>query len=243
MERMDVQMVNDLEVWNSDEGAGSYPDMSESGSAPAVLPKRAWTVRRAQLIDIPAVARMLRGPALADWQLPGGVSEDDLTSATRLMLTHVGLEHGEFWVADEDGRIRAAVVIFPPTVPSGGFGTKAALEGALKLHLGLPPGLPDATDITQLAELTGAPEMHWLLMPLHAPADDEVLGDLLAAALPVVDETGMPVMCLEQGAPAAPIQAAGFQPLVVPADLTVSASLRPGVQAPDDAESLFAVSV
>lgn len=231
-------MVNELEVWNSGEGTSSYPGMSESA------PSRAWTVRRAGLVDIPAVSRMLlQAPSLADWQLPGGVSDKDLTTATRLMLTHVGLEHGEFWVADEDGRVTAAVVIFPPTVPAGGFGTGQALEGALKLELGLIPGLPDETDITELAALAGAPDMHWLLMPLHAPADDEVLADLLEAALPVVDETGMPVMCLEQGAPAAAIEAAGFQPLTLPLTMAVTASLRPGAQAPDDAGSLLAVSL
>ncbi|MCD5309631.1 hypothetical protein [Kineosporia babensis] len=213
--------------------------MTESMTAGAP----SWTVRRARLIDIPAVSRMLRAPSLADWPLPGGVSDDDLTTATRLMLTHVGLEHGEFWVAESAGEVRAAVVIFPPTVPAGGFGTKQRLEGALKLELGLIPGLPDNTDITELAALAGAPEMHWLLMPLHAPGDDEVLNDLLEAALPVVDETGMPVMCLEQGAPAAPLRAAGFELLAVPLDLAVTASLRAGAQAPDDAESLLAISL
>jgi hypothetical protein len=206
---------------------------------PAAGFARAWTVRRARLVDIPAVSRMLRAPSLADWPLPGGVSETDLTSATRLMLTHVGLEHGEFWVADEEGHVRAAVVLFPPTVPQG----VERLEGALKLELGLQPGQPDSTDVAALAALAGAPEMHWLLMPLHTPGDDEVLNELLDAALPAVDQTGMPVMCLEQGVPAPAIQAAGFVPLVVPLELTVSASLRPGVQAPDDAGSLFAVSL
>jgi hypothetical protein len=206
---------------------------------PAAGFARAWTVRRARLVDIPAVSRMLRAPSLADWPLPGGVSETDLTSATRLMLTHVGLEHGEFWVADEEGHVRAAVVLFPPTVPQG----VQRLEGALRLELGLQPGQPDSTDVAELAALAGAPEMHWLLMPLHTPGDDDVLNELLDAALPAVDATGMPVMCLEQGVPAPAIRAAGFQPLVVPLELTVTASLRPGVQAPDDAESLFAVSL
>ena len=239
-------MVNEFEVRNSEERPGSYPDMADLSQSPAASgppPVRPWTVRRARLIDIPAVSRMLRAPSLADWPLPGGVSEDDLTSATRLMLTHVGLEHGEFWVADEDSRIRAAVVVFPPTVPTGGFDTKQALEGALKLHLGLVPGLPDSTDVTQLAALTGTPEMHWLLMPLHAPGDEDVLSDLLAAALPVVEETGMAVLCLEQGISSAAIRAAGFEPLAVPIELAVTASLRPGVQAPDDAQALFAVSL
>ncbi|GAB6899672.1 hypothetical protein [Kineosporia succinea] len=201
--------------------------------------RAAWIVRRARLIDIPAVSRMLRSPELADWPLPGGVSDDDLTSATRLMLTHVGLEHGEFWVADEGGRVRAAVVLLPPMVPTGA----GDLEGALKLELGLAPGLRDSTDLAELAEAIGAPTMHWLLMPLHLRGDDEVLGALLEAALPAVDETGMPVMCLEQGVPAGPIRAAGFEPLAVPADVAVTASLRPGVQAPDDAEALLAVSL
>ncbi len=233
-------MVNETEVRNSEDRASSCSGMTES---PVAGPASAWTVRRARLIDIPAVSRMLRSPSLADWPLPGGVSDDDLTTATRLMLTHVGLEHGEFWVADSDGEIRAAVVVFPPTVPAGGFGTQERLEGALRLELGLIPGVPDTTDITELATLAGAPDMHWLLMPLHAPGDDEVLADLLEAALPVVDQTGMPVLCLEQGAPAAPLRAAGFEPLAVPLEVTVTASLRTGVQAPDDAQALLAVSL
>ncbi|MBT0772744.1 hypothetical protein KIH74_27615 [Kineosporia sp. J2-2] len=211
--------------------------MSESRTAPVVQSPRAWTVRRARLVDIPAVSRMLRAPSLADWPLPGGVSDDDLTSATRLMLTHVGLEHGEFWVADENDQVRAAVVLLPPVLPPG------ELEGALKLQLGLAPGQPDDTDITQLAALAGAPETHWLLMPLHQPGDDDVLAALLDAALPAVDETGMPVMSLEQGVPAAAIRAAGFGPLAAPGHFAVTASLRPGAQAPDDAGSLFAVSL
>jgi len=158
MERMDVQMVNKSEVWNSEDGTSSYRDMSTTGST---TPGRTWAIRRARLIDVPAVSRMLKAPSLADWPLPGGLRGDDLTSATRLMLTHIGLEHGEFWVAVEDDRVTAAVVLLPPTVPRSEDGTQERLEGALRLELGLVPGAPDHTDITQLAELCGAPQMHW----------------------------------------------------------------------------------
>ncbi len=75
MERTEVQMVNEREVRNPGAGRSSYQDMTQSGSAPAVRPElrpeRTWTVRRAQLVDIPAVSRMLRSPSLADWPLPG----------------------------------------------------------------------------------------------------------------------------------------------------------------------------
>lgn len=239
MERMDVQMVNELEVWNSEEDTSSYLNMSTTGSKAT---EGVRTVRRAGLIDIPAVSRMLRAPSLADWPLPGGISDDALTSATRLMLTHIGLEHGEFWVALEDERVCAAVVLLPPTAPQTLAGNRQRLEEALQLELGLTPGVPDHTDIAQLAAQTGAPQTHWLLMPLHSPGDDDVLDDLLAAALPAVDETGMPVICLEQGASSPAIRSAGFEPLAVPADLDVTASLRPGLQAPDDAGALFAVA-
>jgi hypothetical protein len=202
-----------------------------------------WTVRRATLIDVPAVARMLKAPALADWPLPGGVTEDNMNSATRLMLTHIGLEFGEFWVAAEhDGRLRAAVVLLPPVVPGGPDEGQQRLEVALRVELGVVPGMPDLTDMAELAALVGVPDMHWLLMPLAAPDDDAVLTELLEVALPAVDDTGMPVMCLEHGEQSGRLASAGFEPLDVPSPIPVAASFRPGVHSPDDAASLLATT-
>jgi hypothetical protein len=201
-----------------------------------------WSVRRAKLIDVPAVARMLKAPSLADWPLPGGVTEDNMNSATRLMLTHIGLELGEFWVAVEEGHVRAAVVLLPPVVPGGPDQGQQRLEVALRLELGLLPGTPDLTDLAELAALVGVPEMHWLLMPLAAPGDEPILAELLHAALPAVDATGMPVMSLEPGEPSGRLSTAGFEPLTVPSPIPVAASFRPGVASPDDLASLLATT-
>lgn len=213
--------------------------MTESGP----LRVGGWIVRRAGLVDVPAVARMLQAPSLADWPLPGGVTELNVTSATRLMLTHIGLELGEFWVAVEpDGRVRAAVVLLPPLNAGGTGDGQQRLEVALRLELGLLPGIPDLTDMGQLAALVGAPELHWLLLPLAAPGDEQLLHELLACALPAVDATGMPILSLEPGESTGRLAPAGFEPLPVPPTIPVGASFRPGFQSPDDAGALLAAS-
>src|SRR5690242_3897955 len=94
-----------------------------------------WVIRRAGLVDVPAVARLLGAPTPAEWRRGAGLSEQTLTSATRLVLTHVALDLGEFWVAAEpDGAVRAAVVLLPPGREGGEI-----MDVALRLELGLLP--------------------------------------------------------------------------------------------------------
>jgi hypothetical protein len=93
------------------------------------------TIRRARLVDVPAVARLLSAPPSDQLRGQAAVSARTITSATRLLLTHVGLEHGEFWVAVGDGRVRAAVVLLPPADGEA----QSRLHATLRIELGLPP--------------------------------------------------------------------------------------------------------
>jgi len=212
--------------------------MNESRPARPINLGGAWTVRRAELIDIPAVARLLHAPARRDWPLPAGLPEENATSAARLMLTHLGFDLGEFWVAvDPANRVIAAVVLLPPISLDNPTEGQKRLRTALRLELGLlPPSTVDLADLTELAALMGVPERHWLMLPvLDGDRDrDRLLEALLAAALPAVDATGLPVLSLEPWSPSDRVSgsASGFVSIPVPSPIPVSASLRPGLESP-----------
>lgn len=187
--------------------------MEESGA-----PRPAgWIVRRAKLIDVPAVARLLGAPAPAKSL---GLSDQTLTSATRLVLTHVALDLGEFWVAvDGDNRVLAAVVLLPP-----GRQGNEIVDVALRLELGLLPNtLPEPI------VLPDVPDEHWLLLPAATPDDEHVLRDVIDAAIPVIDADGRPVLSLQSGPAPRVLFEVGFRALPAPV-LTGSASLRPGLR-------------
>ncbi len=182
-----------------------------------------WTVRRAELIDVPAVARLLGAPPMAtEWQGGAPISDQTLTSATRLVLTHVALEHGEFWVAVDPGnRVRAAVVLLPPDRKGG-----RTMDVALRLELGLLPNtLPEPP------VLTDVPDQHWLLLPAAAEDDEHVLRDLIDAAMPAINADGRPVLSLQSGPSPRVLFEVGFRALPAPVR-TGSASLRPGLPSP-----------
>jgi hypothetical protein len=188
-----------------------------------------WTVRRARLVDVPAVARLLGVPHVAHPMM--GSSTEAITSATRLILTHVALDLGEFWVAvDGADRVLAAVVLLPP-----GETGQQRFRLALRLELGLL--LP--TEPAQ-AQIAGVPDDHWLLLPVAGVGTEPMLADwmlaellteLLAAALPVVDASGLPVLCLQPGRPSRALAAAGFRPLAEPMPGVGAAALRPALEA------------
>jgi hypothetical protein len=191
--------------------------MEESGSRPL-----GWTIRRATLIDVPAVARLLGAPVPAEWQARAGISDQTLTSATRLVLTHVALELGQFWVAvDHANQARAAVVLLPPGRKGGQM-----MDVALRLELGLlPNSLPGP------AALADVPDEHWLLLPAAEPEDEQILRELLDAAMPTIDADGRPVLSLQSGPPPRVLFEVGFRALPAPVR-TGSASLRPGLHSP-----------
>jgi hypothetical protein len=186
----------------------------------------AWTIRRAELLDIPAVARLVNVPPAPPSHPMAGSSAATITSATRLVLTHVALDLGEFWVAvDSDDQILASVVLLPSDDVS-----QSRFRFALRLELGLL--LP--TDPEPL-QVSGVPEDHWLLLPAvpASPAGAEpIMTELLAAALPSIDATGLPVLTLEPGQPLAALAGVGFEPLAGPTMPGVaSVALRPGARA------------
>jgi len=182
-----------------------------------------WSVRRAELIDVPAVARLLGAPVPAEWRSGTGLSDQALTSATRLILTHVALEHGEFWVAvDPSGPVRAAVVLLPPGHRSGQI-----MDVALRLELGLlPAARPEPV------ALEDVPDEHWLLLPAAGPHDEQPLRELLDAALPAIDADGRAVLSLQPGPPPRVLFEVGFRSLPTSSLVSGSASLRPGIRRP-----------
>jgi hypothetical protein len=182
-----------------------------------------WSVRRATLIDVPAVARLLGAPAPAEWRAEAGLSDQALTSATRLVLTHVALDLGEFWVAvGPEETVRAAVVLLPPGERGGQI-----MDVALRLELGLlPRALPEPVALAEV------PTAHWLLLPAAGPDDEQMLRALLDAALPAIDADGHAVLSLQPGPPPRVLFEAGFRSLSTTSQVTGSASLRPAARRP-----------
>lgn len=179
-----------------------------------------WTVRRAELIDVPAVARLLGARTPTEWPGAAGLSNRTLTSATRLVLTHVALDLGEFWVAvNRQDQVRAAVVLLPPGHRSGQI-----MDTALRLELGLLPVKRPAPLV-----LPDVPEERWLLLPATAPDGEPMLRDLIDAALPAIDADGRPVLSLQSGVPPRVLFEVGFQTLPSPVR-SGSALLRPGLR-------------
>jgi hypothetical protein len=190
------------------------------------------TVRRAELIDVPAVARLLGAPIPLEW--PGAaaffdqISDQTLTSATRLALTHVALDLGEFWVAvDSDDQVRASVVLLPP-----GREGDQIMDMALRLELGLMPNtLPELMALADPATLADVPEQHWLLLLAAAPRDEPILRELIDRALPAIDADGRPVLSLQGGTAQRVLSDVGFRALASQG-LAGSAALRPGARRP-----------
>jgi hypothetical protein len=184
---------------------------------------QAWTIRRAELVDVPAVSRLLGAPHDPAHPLSGS-SDEEITSATRLVLTHVALELGEFWVAiDDGGHILAAVVLLPA------MDGEQTIRFAVRQELGLT--LPLRPDQTPPA---GVPEEHWLLLPA-APEDAQpILAELLAVALPTVDGTGIPVLSIQSGPPSIALVDAGFEALPAISSAFGSAALRPAAIGPGE---------
>ena len=182
-----------------------------------------WTVRRATLVDVPAVARLLGDPTPADWRVKTALPDQTLTSATRLVLTHVALDLGAFWVAVDPGnRVRAAVVLLPP-----GHRQDQILDVALRVDLGLlPRALPQPVTLDEV------PEQHWLLLPAASPDDEQVLRALLDAAMPAIDDDGRAVLSLQPGPPPRVLFEVGFRSLSTSSLVNGSASLRPGIPRP-----------
>ncbi len=89
----------------------------------SAVPDSGWTVTRAGLVDVNPIARLLQAHRpfidLDGDGLPDDAAHPEQSApATRLVLSHGGLEHGEVWCAraDDDGpvEVAAAAVWLPP---------------------------------------------------------------------------------------------------------------------------------
>lgn len=163
------------------------------------LPVRT-AVRRAGLVDVPAVVRLFTAPddPSVDW--------DRTQRALRLLLAHVALEEGQVWVAEgADGALLAAAVWLPP----GARSPAERLDRLFARELGAPPTatlLPDALRVAA----PGTP--HWSVVTVCASRtaqdarraaeggsganDGSFLVDLLAPGLREVDAEGGGVAAL-----------------------------------------------
>jgi hypothetical protein len=167
-----------------------------------------WRMRRATLVDVPAVARLI-DPLPSRLVHPSRpLPESVVTSATRLVLAHVGLESGEFWVGtDEADRVCAAAVLLPPRQDAAGNDTpeSESVTTALRLHLG-------GATLRDLDSVADFPAAHWLLLAVAAEGAEPILTGLLAVALPAVDTAGLPVLNMQPGRATQILLDAGFQP-------------------------------
>jgi hypothetical protein len=170
------------------------------------MEQSSWQIRRARLVDVPAVARLLGAPAPQQWRAGPGLSARTITSATRLLLTHVGLEHGQFWVAVGGGQIRSAVVLLPPAADA----VQRRMHATLRLELGL-----DVESMPQFVDAVEVPESCWVLLAAPSPASAPILADLLAAALRPLEAAS--VMTIQPDLPIEAMTAAGFDALPIEA--------------------------
>ena len=154
-------------------------------------------LRRAELADIPAICRLLQ-PSQAAALRGVPLSREVSAGALRLVLTHVGLDRGELWVAGDGRSVRGAIALLPPR---GNDNDHLLL--ALRLELGLGTGLGPAG----LTETAMVPPLHWLLLA-H---DDQDLPALLARVLPVIDESGLATVCVMAADPPEALLANGFR--------------------------------
>lgn len=114
--------------------------------SPATSPPAGVTVRRARFVDVPGVARLLTADhPVVDLDGDGAPDApgdpEQLSSATRLVLSHGIMEQGEVWVAEDADGLRATTVWLPPEVPA----FEDELRGVLVREVGVDP-LDDRPD-------------------------------------------------------------------------------------------------
>jgi hypothetical protein len=116
------------------------PTQQTEPAAPALSATGPWQVRRAGLVDINPIARMLQEHRpFIDLDGDGEPDEvpdpDHAGSATRLVLSHGAFEHGEVWFAQDAEGVAAAAVWMPPEAE----GLAADLHRAVTREIGEPP--------------------------------------------------------------------------------------------------------
>ncbi|WP_405536068.1 hypothetical protein OG787_21380 [Streptomyces sp. NBC_00075] len=140
------------------------------------------TVRAAELVDVPAVVRMIAAPTPSDdWE--------QTQSAMRLVLAHYALEEGRIWVAERaEGGLLAAAVWLPPGVGAEPPDTRFSSLLARELATG-PQDLP----VLPMWLKDAGPEIpHWKVVIVGTlddttAWDHTVAADLLTPGLRAVD--------------------------------------------------------
>ncbi|MFF3380723.1 hypothetical protein ACFYXF_48250 [Streptomyces sp. NPDC002680] len=149
------------------------------------------TVRAAELVDVPAVVRMIAAPTHSDdWERA--------QSAMRLVLAHYALEEGRIWVAERaEGGLLAAAVWLPPGVGAEPPDTRFSSLLARELATG-PQDLP----VLPMWLKDAGPEIpHWKVVMVGTlddttAWDHTVAADLLAPGLRAVDDVATTAVAL-----------------------------------------------
>lgn len=100
-----------------------------------------WTVRPATLVDVNAVARLLRASSVAididgDGAPDGPADPAAAEAATRMVLSHVALQDGEIWLAETEDRLgNREVVAASVWLPGHSDVQLAHLDGLLRREL------------------------------------------------------------------------------------------------------------
>lgn len=100
-----------------------------------------WTVRPATLLDVNAVARLLRASSVAididgDGAPDGPSDPAAAEAATRMVLSHVALQDGEVWVAEAEDQFGSREVVAASVwLPGHSDEHLAHLDGLLRREL------------------------------------------------------------------------------------------------------------
>ncbi|WP_454296654.1 hypothetical protein [Salana multivorans] len=97
-----------------------------------------WAVRTGTLLDVNAVARLLRSSVRpididGDGIPDGPIDSEAADTAARLVLLHTVLERGQLWVADRGGVPVAAAIWVPGDVEPGSSDLGSILRRELKV--------------------------------------------------------------------------------------------------------------
>ncbi|WP_371660809.1 hypothetical protein [Streptomyces sp. NBC_00280] len=150
-------------------------------------------IRPAELVDVPAVVRMIASPrpsSSGDFVAPDWARAQ---SAMRLVLAHYALEEGRIWVAERsDGSLLAAAVWLPPGVGSEPPDTRFSSLLARELATG-PEECPALPILPMWLKDVGPDLPHWKVFIVGALDDTSdwdhtVAADLLAPGLRAVDD-------------------------------------------------------
>jgi len=148
--------------------------------------RRPWRVRRAGLLDVNPLARMIAAhrPFVdldGDGEPDPGPDPEQAGPATRLMLSLGAMEHGEVWLADAGAASAGA--------PAAGAETAAAPAEVAAVAVWLPPDADRlGADLQRVVtrELGVRPDQH----PEPARAPLQAIAEATARTLALVRESG-----------------------------------------------------